>query len=68
MTTLTIAGWRIRLYGTPAWLDQAMADRYEAIIVPDGAKPDASVAVTLEPDRTEDQRLPYAVTRNGEAG
>jgi hypothetical protein len=66
LTTLAIAGWRIGLHGTPAWLDDAMADRYAAFIVPDGGKPDASVTVTLEPDVPGSQQRSHAITRDGE--
>ena len=66
MTTLAIAGWRIRLCGSPPWLDEAIAARYEAFMVPDVGKPDASVTVTLEPDMPRGQQRGYAVTRDGE--
>jgi len=65
LTTLAIAGWRIRLHGIPAWLDDAMADRYAAFIVPDGGKPDSSATVTLEQDVPDRQQRPYAVMRSG---
>jgi len=66
LTTLAIAGWRIRLCSTLPWLDEAVAARYTAFVVADGGTPDASVTVTLEPDMPGDQQREYAITRDGD--
>jgi hypothetical protein len=66
LTTLAIAGWRIRLCSTSPWFDEAIAARYKAFVVLDGGKPDASVTMTLEPDMPGGQQRGYAITRDGE--
>ena len=50
LTTLAIAGWRIRLECPLPAVDEAIAARYRAFVVPDGAANDAWVTVSLDPD------------------
>lgn len=49
MTTLNIAGWRIRLRCAPEALAQATADRYAAFAVADAQMPDLTVDVRGAP-------------------
>ena len=55
MTTLDIAGWRIRLRCTPGALAQATADRYAEFAVADAETPDLTVDVSGEPGAGADR-------------
>jgi hypothetical protein len=50
LTTLAIAGWRIRLESSLPVVDEAVASHFRAFVVPDGAANDARVTVSLDPD------------------
>lgn len=59
MTTLNIAGWRIRLICAPTTLAQAAASRYAAFLGADDGLPDLTVEVRAEPRGTV-QRAGFA--------
>lgn len=56
MTTLAIAGWRIRLECRPAEMEGAVAGRYAAFVVSDETPPDAQVTVTVGPEMVSASR------------
>lgn len=66
MTTLAIAGWRIRLECASSAIDEAIAARYDAFVVPDGAAHDAWVTVSLDPDVPGGEWPARIVTRQGD--
>ena len=66
MTTLAIAGWRIRLECTLPAFDEAVAARYRDFVAPDGAANDAWVTVTLDPDIPGGEWPARLVTRQGD--
>ena len=66
MTTLAIAGWRIRLdYSLPE-VDEAVAECYRDFVVPDGAANDAWVTVSLDPDVPVSEWPARPMTRQGD--
>jgi len=66
LTTLAIAGWRIRLECASSAIDEAIAARYDAFVVPDGAAHDAWVTVSLDPDVPGGEWPARIVTRQGD--
>ena len=68
MTTLAIAGWRIRLDCSLPEVDEAVAARYRDFVVPDGAANDAWVTVSLDPDVLAGEWPARPVTRQGDVG
>jgi len=50
LTTLAIAGWRVRLDCSLPVVDAAVAAHFRAFVVPDDAANDAWVTVSLDPD------------------
>ena len=50
LTTLAIAGWRVRLDCSLPAVDEAVAAHFRAFVVPDSAVNDAQVTVSLGPD------------------
>ena len=65
MTTLAIAGWRIRLDCSLPEVAEAVAARYQAFVVPDGAANDAWVTVSLDPDVPVGEWPARPMTRQG---
>lgn len=68
MTTLAIAGWRIRLDCSLPEVDEAVAARYQDFIVPDGAANDAWVTVSIDPHVLAGEWPARPVTRQGDVG
>ena len=66
MTTLAIAGWRIRLECPYAAVDEAVAARYRDFVIPDCATNDAWVTVSLDPDIPTGEWPARPVTRQGD--
>ena len=66
MTTLAIAGWRIRLDCSLPVVDEAVAARYRDFVVPDGAANDAWVTVSLDPGIPGGEWPARLVTRRGD--
>ena len=66
MTTLAIAGWRVRLDCTFPAFDELVAARYQAFVVPDGAAYDAWVTVSPDPDVPTGEWPARPVTRQGD--
>jgi hypothetical protein len=66
LTTLAIAGWRIRLDCSLPEVDEAVAARYQAFVVPDGAANDAWVTVSLDPDVPTGEWPAKSVRRQGD--
>jgi hypothetical protein len=66
LTTLAIAGWRIRLECTLPAFGEAVAARYRDFVVPDGAANDAWVTVALDPDIPGGEWPARLVTRQGD--
>ena len=66
MTTLAIAGWRIRVECSSPGIDEAIAGHYAAFIVPDDDNCDARVTVTLDPSMREGWRPSAPVVRHGD--
>jgi hypothetical protein len=66
LTTLAIAGWRIRLECPLPALDEAIAARYQDFVVPDGATNDAWVTISLDSDVPVGEWPIRPVTRQGD--
>jgi len=66
LTTLAIAGWRIRLECMLPAFGEAVAARYRDFVVPDGAANDAWVTVALDPDIPSGEWPARPVTRQGD--
>lgn len=66
MTTLAIAGWRIRLECSLHEVGEAIAAHYRAFVVPDDAANDAWVMVSLDPDVPVGEWPARSVTRQGD--
>jgi hypothetical protein len=66
LTTLAIAGWRIRLECMLPAFGEAVAARYRDFVVPDGAANDAWVTVALDPDIPTGEWPARPVTRQGD--
>ena len=50
MTTLAIAGWRVRLNCSLPAVDEAIATRYAAFVAPDAAPSDTTITVNVGPE------------------
>lgn len=65
MTTLAIAGWRIRLECDHPRLVERVAVRYAAFLAPDEGAYDATVTVTVDPHLAHFGRLKATAMRRG---
>ena len=66
MTTLAIAGWRIRLECDSPALAERIAARYAAFLVPDESACEAAVAVMLDPALPGGNWKQFPVIRQGD--
>ena len=66
MTTLAIAGWRVRVECSSPSLDEAIADQYAAFIVTDDSMCDAWATMTVDPSESDAWRPTASVMRDGD--
>ena len=68
LTTLAIAGWRIRLECDSPALGERIAARYAASLVPDESVCEAAVSVMLDPALPGGNWKQFPVIRQGDVG